>query len=733
MGDPIVTSINIQDIPYKIKGTLYDELGNNTDGGITQKVISDSINGILIGNTTEYTDAYVNTGYIVAGTGAINSSATSYKFTNPIQVSKGNYIKIRTTSNFPSVGSIITKCNALGTYISTLVTGNGTGSGLIDYTYTIEEDCYVQFSAHSNAAYHITTINDGSGIDKLKSNVAAIENEISNINDDISSNANNIEELRTHIADETIDLSSYTAIAKYINENNKWFLNNNNYTGYLIPVMPNRTYVLVGNANYKSWFSLLKNDSAVHGETPSFVDAIEGETKRRIDIALNTEKIVKTPSDASYMWLSKYMGNSSNDTSVQSITIKSSVYEDISENTENINILTNDVTTIKTQINGEETSFNNAFVNEGGINSATLDIDSRFDAYRHTNPIAVSKYDFISMNVLASSNIGMICACDENGIISSVLMTGQSASVQQLYTYTVLESGYVKLCAHNAFIGEVYIRKQSLPDKVNLAVNDISDIKLNIDTAQFQDLRIRLFPEIKLPCVCFQFDNVNGDTEIGNRQVYELFESYGVKGGFGFVTGSRVKTNDHFLKAYADEYMEYHKNGWDIINHGLYTARLDDNSSDSNWLNDEDAKQYIFESKYLLEKWGFIVNGWISFNSAMRASLVNYVKQTHAYGSTLTSGSSNSNTRNGSPCETMRIAIEGRTLATLKNDLDTAISLDKLCVFYCHTNYFGRELEGGLFNIDKVEDLLNYCIELRDAGAVYLDNNDHCYKYFYGL
>lgn len=47
MGDPIVTSINIQDIPYKIKGTLYDELGNNTDGGVTQKVISDYINDNL--------------------------------------------------------------------------------------------------------------------------------------------------------------------------------------------------------------------------------------------------------------------------------------------------------------------------------------------------------------------------------------------------------------------------------------------------------------------------------------------------------------------------------------------------------------------------------------------------------------------------------------------------------------------------------------------------------------
>ena len=47
MGEPIVTSINIQDIPYKIKGTLYDEFGENTDGGVTQKVISDYINDNL--------------------------------------------------------------------------------------------------------------------------------------------------------------------------------------------------------------------------------------------------------------------------------------------------------------------------------------------------------------------------------------------------------------------------------------------------------------------------------------------------------------------------------------------------------------------------------------------------------------------------------------------------------------------------------------------------------------
>ena len=46
MGDPIVTSINIQDIPYKIKGTLYDELGNNTDGGITQAALTNEFEEI---------------------------------------------------------------------------------------------------------------------------------------------------------------------------------------------------------------------------------------------------------------------------------------------------------------------------------------------------------------------------------------------------------------------------------------------------------------------------------------------------------------------------------------------------------------------------------------------------------------------------------------------------------------------------------------------------------------
>ena len=46
MGDPIVTKINVQDIPYKIKGTLYDERGYNTDGGMTQSAITNLFDGI---------------------------------------------------------------------------------------------------------------------------------------------------------------------------------------------------------------------------------------------------------------------------------------------------------------------------------------------------------------------------------------------------------------------------------------------------------------------------------------------------------------------------------------------------------------------------------------------------------------------------------------------------------------------------------------------------------------
>ena len=46
MGNPIVTKITVEDIPYKIKGTLYDELGNNTDGGVTQAALTGLFNNV---------------------------------------------------------------------------------------------------------------------------------------------------------------------------------------------------------------------------------------------------------------------------------------------------------------------------------------------------------------------------------------------------------------------------------------------------------------------------------------------------------------------------------------------------------------------------------------------------------------------------------------------------------------------------------------------------------------
>lgn len=46
MGDPIVTKISVQDIQYKIKGTLYDERGYNTDGGMTQSALSSLFDNI---------------------------------------------------------------------------------------------------------------------------------------------------------------------------------------------------------------------------------------------------------------------------------------------------------------------------------------------------------------------------------------------------------------------------------------------------------------------------------------------------------------------------------------------------------------------------------------------------------------------------------------------------------------------------------------------------------------
>lgn len=709
---------------------------DNTQSGLSAETVQSAIEEVVKGHSVEHTSDYVNTGYIKTD-GTLNTEHTSYRYTEPIQVFKGQVIEIETASSIPTTVSLISKCESDGTYISTLLANDdASGSGPKLFTYTVKEDCYVIFSV--NNTYKDTYIYDRSGTKSLREDVSAL-----------NEGFETFKNVASVVSDVEIDLSLYEEEKVNITVDNgyKWYLGRNNYTGYLIPIFPNRNYVLVGKAgleeNYKSRYALLKNITSIEdGTTPAFVDSLNKYEK----VEPNETKVVSTPSDANYMWFSRLIGGT--DSLMQSVTLKSSlddIQSDIESNAANVGALSEQVATMESELNGTVVVVSSDdFVNTGAIKDTGV-IDATLTDYKYTDAIQVSKGDVIRMDIYATNRIGIVCACDENGTLGNVLKTGDYDVQQQVYTYTMLSDGYVRLCAFKvttSYFKGVDITPQSVPSKVEEAIENIEELQTKVSVPN--GVKIRLFPEYtpKLPCVCFQFDHVSDAACNGNRQIVELFESKGVKGGFGYVTGTidgnNVVKEETWLKKYGEEYLEYHKRGWDIINHGLYSAYLgaanleDESTANDVEMTDEEAKYYIFRSKYLLEKWGFTVNGWISYNSNIKSEFVPYVKMTHAYGATISTATSN--TRSGSPCETVRYGMETRTLATLKSNLDTAIAANKICVFYCHTYEFGKTFKAAdyeEFNLEKVEALLDYCIAKRDAGLVYLGSNDECFKYFY--
>ena len=107
MGNPIITTINVEDVPYKIKGSLYDGLGNNTDGGITQAAITSELNSINEtidniehNNTLEYEESIVILDNLDSSVVEITSSYVNAKNL------KSNGIDVATLEDISTFASI---------------------------------------------------------------------------------------------------------------------------------------------------------------------------------------------------------------------------------------------------------------------------------------------------------------------------------------------------------------------------------------------------------------------------------------------------------------------------------------------------------------------------------------------------------------------------------------------------------------------------------------------------
>lgn len=264
--------------------------------------------------------------------------------------------------------------------------------------------------------------------------------------------------------------------------------------------------------------------------------------------------------------------------------------------------------------------------------------------------------------------------------------------------------------------GNVFSPLTENPEYIFSKTCFINENQINIET--HVPRTIKLFPNTKLPTISFQFDDIV-DNDV---MVHDLFIEKGLTCGFAFVA------SDSKLVQYKERYLGWQKEGFDIYNH----STNGDIFNTTNYTYDT-ALATIAEAKEKLEKAGFVVNGWVSPSSSLDASFLPIIKMFHAYGATFQDEYKNG--RESNPCQLIRYSLESHTLEEIKAEIDRSIENDKILVFYGHSSNFNSEtpVTGGIWDINKLKDVLEYCIEKRNKGLCYLGNTDDCIKYYFDL
>lgn len=227
---------------------------------------------------------------------------------------------------------------------------------------------------------------------------------------------------------------------------------------------------------------------------------------------------------------------------------------------------------------------------------------------------------------------------------------------------------------------------------------------------------IKLYPNDRLPTISFEFDDINEN----DVDVHNLFVEKGLRCGFAFVA------SDTIIKRYSSTYLDWQSEGFDILNHSIDGKEVTTVNYDYNA-----ALNAIATAKGKLEKAGFVINGWVSPSSVLSPEFLPIIKKFHAYGFTMKDSFENG--RQSNPCQLIRYGMQGNTLEQIKSKIDEYISKDKILVLYGHSADFGTSYVGETWDINKIGQVLDYCLEKRNSGLCYLGNTDDCIKYYFKL
>lgn len=270
---------------------------------------------------------------------------------------------------------------------------------------------------------------------------------------------------------------------------------------------------------------------------------------------------------------------------------------------------------------------------------------------------------------------------------------------------------YMRLCNRQAQLASPHwVRVESYKSLLDIS-NFISNT--NFDKKE----PLKLFPMAKLPCLSFNFD----DAPIADEQIVSLFEKYHLTCGFAIITDSSFKPE--IYKGFQDK-------GFCILNHSVNGTIF----TTGNYTYDS-ALNAIMAAKNDIENNGMICNGWVSPSSTMAADFLPILKMAHCYAFTSATTSATSNGREQDRCQLHRYSIESNNLEAIKSYIDSCIANDQIITLYGHAANMkdSANAQDIVFNLAHIESIIQYVIEKRNQGKLFIGNTDECVKYFFDL
>lgn len=352
--------------------------------------------------------------------------------------------------------------------------------------------------------------------------------------------------------------------------------------------------------------------------------------------------------------------------------------------------------------------------------------------YRTSAFIKVNPGETIIVNqIYASSTVATLAAYstnDETGYIQNQSVIGTNGFAS--YEYVVPNGvSYIRLCCNstpqyieNFYYGIIpvvpYIPESRIATSLADSPDKIPTIGLLGNISGRLQKTIRLYPQTKLPCVSFQFDDIPAK----DSQLVTLFQSYGLVCGFAFIASQANITSK------AATYLEYQKAGFQILNHSVDGTIF--NTTNYTYAT---AMAAIMTALNRIQNAGMVCNGFVSPSSAMATEFLPILKAAQAYAFTSATTSPTANGRNQDTCQLHRYSLQSNTLAQIEQYIDDCITNDQIMTFYGHAADLVDGGDSSVFSLAKIAAVIEYCIGKRDSGLLYIGGTDDCVKYFFDL